>query len=875
MIREKKYDPSFKARKQKSGKTNLWPVSRKNFLEICKLQVLEDEKAYKELYQALALSVDWSQNYRTISPYAQTLSQISFLDLQEKGLIENRLSPVLWDTQFQTAVAQADIEDRPRKGFYYDIAFRAEGLGEFVISTSRPELLPACVAVTAHPEDDRYKKFFGRQALSPLFYRRVPILPSPHADPEKGTGILMICTFGDMEDVAFCKKYQKDILQIIDEEGFLKDIRFGVKPFDSEEPNQANVHYSFLKGLRVRQAREKIVDLLKEKQCLRSTPKQYPQNVKFYEKGDFPLEILPKRQWYIKLLSHKEELLRQGRKINWHPSFMRNKYEQWVEGLNQDWCISRQRAYGVPFPLWYRMDEKGQADYGRLVLPEQIKDLTTALSRLARGEALESAQGLILSLKKDFPIDPARHSPPGFVEEQRDRPGGWTAETDVMDTWATSSISPYINSSWLLNPDRHKKLCPADLRPQSHEIIRTWAFYTMAKAYLHEKKIPWKNIAVSGWVVTSEKRKMSKSKGNILEPEHLISLYSADGLRYWAGKAGLGQDTVCDENLIKTGQRLATKIFNAGRFVTMQLGETSPCFLPSSVETGAGETGMSASLKGKSSSVEAGGYTDEKSHKSSSSVLNCLFDNLSEPIDQAWIQQLLTVKNQAVLSLQNYNHSASLEIIEKSFWSFCDNYLELVKARVYQLKDQVEGLSGKTALDYSLYTFLKLFAPYLPYVTEKVWLDRYSKENSSIHRSLFFNDGERDLNHSLLKNEDSGRSALSLDIINGKVKDWFVANRLDQSALSRGSINREAFDPTSLLQGAFYILEQVRSKKSDLKKSLASPLKKLEIKVDRNFLTEFDLYKADIARASHVSLQNIVQIEDSALKKPVVKISFY
>ena len=791
------YDPSFKAEK-KSGKSKVYQsISRRNFLEICNSQVLEDEVKYKNLWNHIALSVDWQQTYRTIDTYAQTLAQISFLDLYAKQLVENRFSPVLWDTQFQTAVAQADIEDREQKGFFHDIAFSTEDSAEFIISTTRPELLPACVAITAHPEDERYKRFFGKKAISPLFYRQIPILPSPHADPEKGTGILMVCTFGDMEDVVFCKKQDLPVLQIIDDEGVFMDICFDKEPFKSARAKEANSNYSYLKGLRVKQARRKIVEILKEKSYLRAEPKECLQNVKFYEKGDFPLEILPKRQWYIKILDHKEELLHQGRKISWHPPSMRKRYEQWVEGLNQDWCISRQRQYGVPFPVWYKVDKKGQIDYKQIIVPKKDVFYNKPLTVDPHNLEIPYFTNLVSFSKESFPVDPLKEVPKGFKEEQREQADGFSADTNVMDTWATSSLSPYINSAWVLDLEKHKRLFPADLRPQGHEIIRTWAFYTIAKAYFHEKSIPWKNIAVSGWVVSPERMKISKSKGKSFEPEGLINSYSADAVRYWAAKARLGQDTAYNEDLFKTGHRLAVKIFNASKFVQMQVED-----IPFST--------LENSLK-----------------------------EISAPIDQAWVKNLLNAKAKAIKLLQNYDYAGALENIEKTFWSFCDNYIELVKARVYQLKGQVEGISGKRTLDYSLYTFLKLFAPYLPYVTEKLWGERYSKESSSIHSSL-----------------------------------WLTESSLKKLEKKLSRFAKDTFSKESILENAFFILEQIRSKKSNFNKSLASPLERLEIRANRDQLEEFEFYKQDIARAAHVNLQNIFTVEQSDLEKSVVKIKF-
>lgn len=744
---------SSKKKQQKA----LQPVSRKNFLEICAKQVLEDEIKYKSLWKRLGLSVDWNQTYQTIGPHSQKLAQFSFLDLYKKNLVTNQFSPVLWDTQFQTAVAQADIEDREQKGFYHDIRFQlASDKKSFVISTTRPELLPACIAVAAHPEDERYKKFFHQKAITPLFHSEVPLLPSTHADPEKGTGILMICTFGDMEDAVFWKNKNLPLLQIIDEEGFLKDISFHSAPFNSLKPEEASRYYSELKGLRVKAARSKIVEILKEKNLLTKEPKETIQRVKYYEKGDFPLEILPKRQWYINILDHKEALLAQGKKIKWHPESMRKRYEQWVEGLNQNWCISRQRFYGVPFPVWYPLKEE-QVDYENPLLPPlDIKSL---------------------------PVDPLKQTPEGFRETERNQAKGFQGDNQVMDTWAVSSLTPFINSGWVSDLKKHKSLFPAHLRPQAHEIIRTWAFYTIAKSWMHEKSIPWQSIAISGWVVNPDRLKMSKSKGNAVTPEKLMELYSADGVRYWAGKARLGQDTVYDENLFKTGKRLVTKIFNASRFVTMQT----------------------------------------ESHTSYSLA------DINEPIDKAWICHLIEIQKKATENLKAFDYASALDDIEKTFWAFCDNYLELVKARVYQLKDQPEGLSGKAALDYSIYSFLKLFAPYLPYVTEEIWSLRYKKKSASVHSAAW--------------------------VEKESLPEWINSYK----------------EPSSLLNIAFFILEQVRSQKSNLRKSLATPLKSLRITANSENLKQFPLFKEDILKATHVSPENLHTVLKTSLTHPEIE----
>ena len=779
-----KYDSKFKAEKKTGRQKDYKWISRQNFLEVCRQQVLEDEAQYKHLWNQMALSVDWSYNYQTISLESQKISQYSFIDLYNKNLVENRLSPVLWDTQFQTAVAQADVEDREQKTFYNDIAFQLEEGVEFVISTTRPELLPSCVAVTAHPEDERYKKFFGKQAITPLFKRRVPILPSTHADPEKGTGILMVCTFGDMEDVSFCQKQNLSALPLISSQGFLLDVDFHQALFKSEEPKSAQDCYQAIKGLRVAQARKKIVEILKDKGFLRGEPKASIHRVKFYEKGDFPLEILPKRQWYVKILDYKKELLEQANQIQWRPPNMKKRYEQWVEGLNQDWCISRQRVFGVPFPVWYPVDQEGQINYNQTLLPDQSD--------------LKSADVNFSSVAQTLPIDPLKNCPSGFEEKQRDKPNGFTADKDVMDTWATSSLTPLINSSWIFDQKKHKKLFPADLRPQAHEIIRTWAFYSIVKAYFHEQSIPWKNIAISGWVVTPQRVKMSKSKGNALTPENLIKTYSADSVRYWAGRAGLGQDTLYDENLLKTGQKLVRKIFNASQFVCLQL--------------------------------EGQDWTNFESK----------WNQITEPLDQAWLLSLLKVKKQALDSLESYQHHQALKDIETHFWIFCDDYLELIKARAYQLRGSKEGQSAQNALDLSLFLFLKLFAPYLPYITEEIWQNRYSIK--SLHKSFYF-------------------THMALDQFYKQMKGNLSKNP------------SEKLESDFVLESIFSILRGIRKEKSSAGKSLAVPLEQLELKLPAKEISVVNLCHEDLCRAAHVESKKLLvkKIQQSSDRKITIK----
>lgn len=674
------YDPDWRARKLEPKEDRVEEISRLNFIEACSLLTEEDEKAFEDTWRRLGLSIDWTLTYATIDSFSRLVSQRSFLDLYAKGRIYQSWAPTMWDTDFGTAVAQAEVEDRDRRGAYYRLAFAVEGVGhgagEVVISTTRPELLGACVALAAHPEDERYRPLFGKTAITPLFRAPVPIVAAEHADPEKGTGILMVCTFGDLMDVEFWKGSDLPLRQLIGRDGRLLDVDYGSEPFASRNADKANAAHSELAGLTVNQARRRIVEMLSEpgtaatgsEAALRGDPETIEHAVKFYEKGKRPLEFISTRQWFIRILDSKEELLAQGRKIAWHPAHMRSRYDHWVEGLNQDWCISRQRYSGVGFPVWYAVDGDGEIDY--------------------------SAR--ILATEDQLPVDPLNDRPAGFEPAQRDQPGGFAGDPDVMDTWATSSLTPQIISRWGLDAERHVKLFPMDLRPQSHEIIRTWAFYTIVKAWMHEGVVPWKNITISGWVVDPDRKKMSKSKGNAMTPIHIFEQYSADAYRYWAARNRLGTDTIFDTEVIRVGKRLCTKLFNASRFVLMQLDRVE---------------------------ADYGGLRQE---------------DIVESLDVAFVARLRELVQRASSAFDDFDYAAPLQLSEDLFWQFCDDYLELVKVRSYGDEDTVERRSATTTLHLGLRTFLRLFAPFLPFVTEEVWSWRFAggdEAQHSIHRS--------------------------------------------------------------------------------------------------------------------------------------------
>jgi valyl-tRNA synthetase len=488
-------------------------------------------------------------------------------------------------------------------------------------------------------------------------------MPAEHADPEKGSGILMVCTFGDAADVEFWKKSRLPIKQIIGRAGALLPVEFGQGDFRSEDPEQAQRNYAELVGLSVSKAKKKIVELLAADRLpdgsspLVSEPRSIEHPVKFYEKGDRPLEFVTTRQWFVKLLEHRDALLAQGQKIAWHPAYMQTRYQSWVEGLNQDWCISRQRYFGVPFPVWYPTDANGEAIFDQP----------------------------ILAARAALPVDPMSATPPGFREDQRGKPNGFVGDPDVMDTWATSSLTPQIVSHWGLDAARHEKLFPMDIRPQSHEIIRTWAFYTIVKAWIHHNDIPWQHVVISGWILDPDRKKMSKSVGNVITPREFLEEFSADGVRYWAARARLGADTAFDKGVFTIGKRLCTKLFNASKFVIGQLERVGS---------------------------DLQGYSAEQ---------------ITTEVDRDLFARLKKCVAHCVRSFDKFDYAAALEATEKEFWAYCDDYLELVKRRSYGDEDTADRRSALATLALSLKMFLRLFAPFLPFMTEEIWSWRFAQ----------------------------------------------------------------------------------------------------------------------------------------------------
>lgn len=652
------YDPNFKPVHIPDDKSPRVEVSRKNFIEACQILTQEDEKVFEQIFKKIGNSYDWGLQYSTISSNAIAISQKSFLDLVSIGKARSIEAPTMWDITFQSAVAQAEIEDREMKGYFHNVEFKVEGTDEtFLIATTRPVLLPACIAIVAHPDDERYKKFFGKNAIAPLFDIPVPIIASQNAEMDKGTGIMMVCTFGDITDVQWWKQSGLPIKQIIGKDGKILNIKYGEGNFITLNKEKANRNFKQIIGLTIKDAQDKIVEMLKEDGSLKGDLKEVVHPVKFYEKGSVPLEFVSSRQWFVNLMDEKERMLEAGNEIDWYPAHMHSRYDNWTNGLNQDWCISRQRFFGVPFPVWYPIDATGCVNYDKPIF-----------ARL-----------------EDLPIDPMTDVPVGYTEEQRGKKNGFIGDKDVMDTWATSSLTPQIAMNCA--SDSSNLSLPFDVRPQSHDIIRTWAFYTIAKSLLHENKIPWKQCFISGFIMDPDRKKMSKSKGNVITPMNLIVKYSSDAVRYWAARAKLGADAIFEEQIMEQGKKLVTKIFNASKFVLNIV---------------------------KNSEIDV--TQDYKAQ-------------ITNATDKSWMKQLSDAVKSATKSFEQNDYAQALDTIEKSFWDFCNNYLEIVKGRAYNSEDN----SAVCSLMFTLDIFVKLFAPFCPFVTEEIYQACKWTNGTTIH----------------------------------------------------------------------------------------------------------------------------------------------
>jgi valyl-tRNA synthetase len=651
------YDPDFTPPSEGTAKStragDQQPVSRRNFIELCERLTVEDEQKFEEVFRAIGLSVDWRQTYRTIGDDARAISQRAFLDNLERGEAYQAEAPSLWDVTFRTAVAQAELEDREQPGAYHTVAFDGPD-GPVVIDTTRPELLPACVALVAHPDDERYAGLVGRTVRSPVFGVEVPVVAHHLAQPDKGTGIAMVCTFGDLNDVTWWRDLSLPTRAVI---GF--DGRFLGEPPAVIDSPAAQEAYAELAGKTVFSARTAMVELLRASGALLGDPRPITHPVKFFEKGDRPLEIVSTRQWYIangaRRPELKQRLIEAGQQLDFVPDFMRVRYENWVGGLTGDWLISRQRFFGVPLPVWYRLDGDGNPLFDEVLVPH--------------ADAL--------------PVDPSSDVPPGYTEDQRGQGDGFVGEVDVMDTWATSSLTPQLAGGWLRDPELWGAVFPFDLRPQGQDIIRTWLFSTLLRSELSFGELPWRSAAISGFIVDPDRKKMSKSKGNVVTPADILAQHGSDAVRYWAASSRLGTDAALDvmnPTQMRKGRRLAIKVLNAAKFILGFEGEADPALV-------------------------------------------------TEPLDLSMLAALDHVIEQATAAFEQADHARALETVEPFFWTFCDDHLELVKERAYG-SDTAGSASAAAALKLALDALLKLLAPVIPFATEETW--RWS-HTGSIH----------------------------------------------------------------------------------------------------------------------------------------------
>ena len=621
--------PTERLVEKETGKTASL-IGREAFSNLCLETALKYQAEFKELFDRLGVSADWNLAYHTVSKESSKISQRSFLELAEKGLAYQKESPALWCPECHTTIAQAEVETKERTSLLNYLTFKTEEGEDFVIATTRPELLPAIVAVFINPEDEKHKHLIGKKAVIPLVNEVVPIIGDEKALMDKGSGIVMCCTFGDQTDIEWWQKYKLPLKIILTSDGRLKE----------EVKNYG--------GLKIKEARTAILDDL-DKAGVLVKQEELKQEVGVHERCSTPVEYNVMKQWFIKLTDHKEDFLKMGDKITWHPEYMKHRYNDWVNNVLWDWCISRQRYFGVPFPLW----------------------------------TCDSCGEIIYADDDKLPVNPLVDKP----SKPCPKCGGtsFTGEKDVMDTWMTSSVSPLINMKYK-EEDERKFLHPMSLRSNASDIIRTWDFYTIVKSFYHFNNIPWENVMISGFVMASKGEKISKSKNNAgSDPISLMKEHSADALRYWAGSGRLGTDITYSEETIKRGKKLINKLFNVAKFIYMHLEDFEDRDVP------------------------------------------------YEFIDKWILEYYKETEEQFINYLDNFEVGLALNTLEKFFWNFCDDYIEIVKHRLYRPEEfsMDKRLSGQKTVRYLLFKLLQDFSIFLPYVTEEIYRNLFT--NESIH----------------------------------------------------------------------------------------------------------------------------------------------
>lgn len=622
-------------------------MKRDEFVKLCLKTLDEIRPDFVQDWKNIGISADYNLFYSTINDHCRKISQESFIDLYNKKRIYQKEAPTIWCPTCRTAIAQVELEDKKFESTFNDIIFKVNGK-DIIISTTRPELLGSCVAVIINPEDKKNKQLIGKKAKVPLFNQEVSIIADKRVDPEKGSGIVMCCTFGDQTDIEWYKAYNLPLKISFTEDGRLNDL--GGK----------------YKGLKIKEAREKILEDL-EKGKLLVNKKKITHIVNVHERCSTEIEIINTKQWFIKYLDFKDLFLKSGSKLNWYPNHMKVRYDNWIKGLQWDWCISRQRYFGVPFPIWY----------------------------------CKKCNEIILADEKDLPIDPLSDKP---KKKCKCGSSEFIPEKDVLDTWATSSLTPKIVQGLTKS-----KVYPMSLRPQAHDIITFWLFNTLVKSQLHDKVNPWKDVVISGHVLDPHGNKMSKSKGNIVEPQFVINKFGADAFRFWAAGSKLGDDMPYQEKDIVTGQKTITKLWNATKFILSHIKDF-----------------------------------DNKKPK-----------NLEE-IDLFLISKLNTLVKECTETFDKYEYSRTKFETENFFWNlFCDYYLEIVKDRVYNpnIRGEEKRKSAQYVLKKSLVTILKLFAPIMPFITDEIYLKSFAEEENcnSIHNSSWPEFKKEEINSKLEK----------------------------------------------------------------------------------------------------------------------------